>query len=235
MTWLADKIAEMRESRLYDVATPPLWSNDEFVRNFNDAVRQVCIRQRALLEHTSSDVCSIAVSAGQQLVDLHPSILAVRFARQDGVSPCDTRPLGITAKRLFRERPQWDSDTTTDGNLEFWIPDYQTGKLALYPLPTQDYTLRLGVWRMPLPAEEFTATDIDGPDKLPVISPVWHTDLLDWVEFRCFSKPDADAESQQLASAAAARFTAKVGRLPSATEIRLWGVSPVVGVPAEFI
>jgi hypothetical protein len=230
---LQDLIAELRESRLSDNVEPYLWSDDELTRHINDAVRQVCIRQRSLVETQNTDICQIAVAAGQRLVKLHPSILAVRFAYPVGYPPnSDCQPKGITAKRLFRCQPFWDQDTTTTGPMEFWIPDYQTGYLALYPLPSAAFTLQLGVWRMPLDVEQMETADLQGE---PVIAPHWHADLLDWAEYKAFSRPDADTEQLQKAESAAQTFTAKIGRLPSATEVLLWGVSPLVGTTAEFL
>jgi hypothetical protein len=228
---LGDLLLDLRESRLDDNVSPYLWPDEELVRHLNEAVAQVAIRQRCLLESQNADLCTIDVSAGQQLVELDPAILAVRFLRQVGSTAC-VRPRGITAKRLFKMRSDWDTDTTTQGDIEFWVPDYQTDMLAIYPVPTAPITLQLNVWRLPLASEELVADDLGG---VPVVNPAWHRYLGDWVEYRCYSKPDADAQNTGRAQEAAAAFTAKVGRLPSATEIRLWGVSPLVGVPAEFV
>jgi len=227
---LADLLNELRVSRLDDAVQPYLWSDDELVSFLNDAVRQVCIRQRCLLESTQS-FCTINVAAGTQLVPVDPHILAIRFLRQDG-STSNMQPAGITSKRFFKLHATWDTDTDTTGDLEYWVPDYQNGFIALFPLPTADIVLKLNVWRLPIEDEELTLAD---PTAEPVVNPAWHVDLLDWVVYRAFSKPDSDTEQQARATAAAQTFTAKVGRLPSATEIRLWGVSPIVGSLPQFV
>ena len=227
---LGDLLNELRVSRLDDAVAPYLWSDDELVSFLNDAVRQVCMRQRCLLE-SAQPFCTINVAAGTQLVPVDPRILAIRFLRQDG-STADMQPAGITAKRFFKLHATWDTDTDTTGDLEYWVPDYQTGFIALFPRPTVDIVLKLNVWRLALEDEELVTAD---PTAEPIVDPAWHLDLLDWAEYRAFSKPDSQTMNTEKAQSAAQTFTAKVGRLPTATEIRLWGVSPVVGVLPQFV
>ena len=92
--------------------------------------------------------------------------------------------------------------------------------------------LQLTVWRGPIEDELLTTDDTDAE---PIVSPHFHIDLLDWATYRAFSGKDAETQDDSKATAAARSFDAKVGRLPSATEIRLWGVSRLVGTTAEFL
>jgi hypothetical protein len=224
---LADLLLELRQNRLDDTAVPPLWGDGELVSALNDAVRQVCIRQRCLVESESVQLCTISVAAGQRVVRLHPAVIAVRSAWIPG---CCEALVGIPEQRLTRTCPGWiDRDP---GVPRWWIPDYQEGCIALHPTPEAATTLRLSVWRMPLEDEELDAND---PSAEPAIATHWHMDLVDWAEYRAFSKKDAETIDTDRARTAAQVFTAKVGRLPAAHEIRLWGVSPITGVPAEFL
>lgn len=228
---LDDLLTLLRTDRLDDVATPPLWSDDDLVGYLNDAQRQVCIRQRLLIESVNPKVCTYRIQAGQRLIKLHPSILSVRnahFMGSDGNQRCMMK--GTTARRLWKACPHWEIDDP--GLPQWWIPDYQNGYLALSRTPEAAGTLQLSCWRTPLPEEELS---LSGPCKTPIIGEQWHIDLLDWGEHRAYGRHDAETLDTAASEKAGQSFTAKIGRLPSATEIRLWGVSKLVGVGADFV
>ncbi len=231
---LNELLTELRTTRLDDNSVPPFWSDCELVGFLNDAVRQVCLRQRCLTESQNATLCTIPITSGQQLVPLNKRIISVRVVRYIDTQCTDDasmRPLRpTTTRRHHRLHPHWDIEEP--GYPEFWIPDYQEGMLAISRPPINAGTLKLLVWRMPLESEELDEADMEGE---PVISPHWHKDLLEWCEYRAFSKPDTETFDKARADDAEAKFTAKIGRLPSATEVRLWGVSRAVGTTAEFI
>ncbi|WP_202841961.1 DUF6682 family protein [Luteimonas saliphila] len=214
---------ELRRDYLDD-ATPPYLYEDDALNGFlNDAQRQVCLRKRALIDSTST-VTQFELPIGAQRVRLNPAILAVRFARLN-----DCHPLtGTTAKRLLKRDPDWDM--SDPGSPRYWVPDYQEGFLY-FDRPTDiARTLKLSVWRMPLEAEQM---EDDGDS--PIIAEHYHQDLLDWAAYRAFSMKDSELGDEKRAATHLQTFEAKVGRLPNMTEVRLWGIQPVVGVPAEFI
>jgi len=220
---LADLLRRARE-RLDDTVAPGLWSDDQLIGFINDAVRQACIRKRLILDATTTDVCVVAIKAGEPKLPLHPRVLAVRTVRTANTR----RPLGLTTLKVMdRERPEWPFDS---GEPERVILDRDSGTLFLHPKPDKDDTLQLTVWRLPLEEEELE----DGDDE-PVVDEGWHIDLLDWVEFCAYSVPDVDIRDPARADAAVGRFTAKFGRLPSAHEIKCWGISPPRGQRARFI
>lgn len=227
---LDDLLTLLRADRLDDNALPQLWSDDDLVGYLNDAQRQVCIRQRLLIESTNAKICTYRIQAGQRLVKLHPSILSVRnahFLGSDGNQRCMMK--GTTARRLWKRCPHWEIDDS--GLPEWWVPDYQNGYLALSRTPEAAGTLQLSCWRSPLDEELFSLTGC----KRPIVGEQWHIDLLDWAEYRAYGRHDADTERSEKAEQAEQAFTAKIGRLPSAIEIRLWGVSKLVGVGADFV
>ena len=117
-----------------------------------------------------------------------------------------------------------------DGAPNYWVPDYHEGRLYLDRPVDKESVLHLNVWRTPLESEAMT----DNDDTL-AIAAHWHENLLDWAAHLAFSMIDADTRNEELAMEYARRFDAKVGRLPTMTEIRLWGVSPIVGGQAEFV
>lgn len=221
---LEELLLQLRRDYLDDAAGFTLYSDEALIGFIADAQRQVCLRARALVDSTTPAVTAYALAAGDRSVQLHPSILAVRMVR---VAPCKHPLVGTTAKRLWKRDPGWDIADPADPR--HWIPDYQDGYLYLDRPVEQDTTLHLSVWRMPLEEEA-----LEGNDDEPVIALHWHQDLLDWAAHRAFSGKDTQTADDARADRALRAFEAKVGRLPSMTEVRLWGISPIVGVPAEF-
>lgn len=237
---LTDLLAELR-TRLDDSTCQPLWTDAQLVGYLNDAVRQVCLRQRALTESINETVCQYALTVGQRQVKLHPSILAVRSARITDADTGDTdcasctgcahpSMQGVTLRYLQRRYPHWE--TVDNGIPHYWLPDYQEGYLTLSRPVECAGTLYLTVWRAP--SDDFDELlDVNDPTSEPAISEHWHLDLVDWAAYRAFNNKDGEETDDARASAAAAAFEAKIGRLPSATEIRLWGVSRLVGTTFE--
>lgn len=209
---------------ILDDAVPQYLYEDEALDAFlNDAQRQVCLRARALTDSTS-DITRVSVPADAQRIQLDPAILAVRHA-SFGDSCALT---GTTARRLWKREARWD--VSDPGTPHFWIPDYEDGFLYFDRPLDQPRTLRMSVWRMPFDSEQME----DDEDE-PIIAPHWHMDMLDWAAYRAFSSKDSELGDEKRAAHHLAMFEQKVGRLPSMTEIRLWGISPITGVPAEFI
>lgn len=233
---LGDLIALAREPvHLDDQTQPPLWSDAVLTTLFNDAVRQHCIRTRSLIESQNPSICRYAVPAGTNAIKLHPSILAVRTARiafvdgyEDG---CSRGALeGRTLRWLKRRQPNWE--THHAGRPLVWIPDWQEGWLAFDRPVEADATLVITAWRLPLENEMLDANDLDGE---PMVAEHWRQDLVDWVVYRALNGADAEMRNEQKAAAAAEAFESKTGRLPSANEVRLWGVSPIVGTLPQFL
>lgn len=220
----ADLLLRLRRDYLDDTVERYLWTTEALGDFLGDAQRQVCLRKRALIDSRTPGVATLAIAANARGVRLDPAVLAVRSCRIAGA--CE--PLrGITAKRLWKSEPAWD--TSDAGTPSFWVPDYQEGWLYFDRPVAVASTLNLSVWRMPL-ADEMLEED----DDEPVIAEHWHQDLLDWAAYRAFNVKDSELYDEVRADRALRTFEAKVGRLPSMTEVRLWGISPIVGVPAEF-
>lgn len=228
---LGELLTELRVSRLDDNVPQYLWSDAELTGYLNEAVRQVCIRKRALLEAVNTKVCRIPFGIGQRFLKLHPAVISVRhasIARTDDF-PDGGRLVGITAQRLEKSRDNWINETDHHC-IRHWIPDVQEGHLAFDGLPEAAGTLQLHVWRFPLDTEK-----MEGMDDEPVINENWHIDLCDWAEYLAFRKKDAETLDTGRGEKAAAKFTAKVGRLPSMTEVRIWGIQPITSTIPEFL
>lgn len=215
-------------ARVDDAAAQPLYEDAQVYGFLNDAIRQAAIRQRLLLDNTTAEVCVYAVEAGTEgiaSVAAHPRVLAIRSARWSG----SASPLALTTiKVMDRDVPEWPStQARTPTHL---IVDRERGKIDLWPAPNEAGTLTLAVWRLPLEDEE-----VASPYDEPVVDEVFHVDLIDWMEHLAFAQKDSEQNDLARSETAAARFTAKFGRLPSAREIKLWGIAPARGQRAQFI
>lgn len=220
-------IERLRRDHLDDAVEPFLWAGETLTGNINDAIRQVCLRARCLTDAETPAVTQYALTEGARYITLHKSILAVRHARIAGHS---IGLKGITAKRLWKCEPTWES--SNPGHPHFWIPDYHDGRLYFDRPVDRAGVLYLNVWRMPLDAERLEPGD-DGAE--PAIPEHWHEYLIDWAAHLAFSAKDTEMGDERRAAEYERRFTEKVGRLPSATEIRLWGISPIAGIQPEFV
>jgi hypothetical protein len=212
---------------------PDLYADASCADALNDAQRQAAIRKRLILDQTTDDLCVFAVTAvaddtGSLSVAMHPRMLAVRTARWS-LQTCG--PLRLTTLKVMdRDHPTWPA--TVAGTPTHLIVDCETGKVNLWPTPDASGTLTLSVWRAPLEEEECEATDFDLD---PVIDEVFHRDLLDWAEHWLYLTKDGENGDPQRATAAEQRFTAKFGRLPTAHEIKCWGLGKGRGQVASFI
>jgi hypothetical protein len=228
---LRELIDELRSNRLDDTVAKYLWTDEELTGYLNDAVRQVCIRQRLLVESTNTSITQYTLTAGQKLFALHPSILAVRTLRTVESDGTQHDCLEGKTVRWVRERhPRFE--TWDNGRPHYWIPDYQQNAILLDRGCDNVQTVNLTCWRMPLDIEKLDVNDMTSE---PCVSEIFHLDLCDWATYRAFQKKDAEALDDGRSDKAAESFNAKIGPLPSAAAIRLWGISPVIGTKPQFV
>lgn len=223
MIW-SDLLALARD-RLDDNVVPPLFADEKLLEYANDAVRQVVLRKRLILDRSTAETCSYAVAADASQVALHPAVLAIRSARWSG--SCE--PLALTTlKRMDRDVPNWPS--TPGGCPTRLILDADTGYVTLWPTPSAAGTLNVAVWRTPLDVEVMEQDDDE-----PCIDETFHRDLIDWIEHLAFLTPDGETGDRARSAAAEDRFTAKFGPAPSAHAMKLWALGRGRGQRAQFL
>lgn len=171
---LLDLIKKARAAS-QDMAKPYLWSDDEWKDWANEAEQEACRRARLIVD---SENFTKAVKVGGALIDLDDRILFVRRAKLASVTT-PIRPIHLAD--LDRCNPGWES---YQGLVSHYIPDYQTGKLRLFRIPTVADTLSLTVVRMPM-------NDMDMGDE-PEIAPRLHRFLSHWMLYRAYLKQDSD-------------------------------------------
>jgi hypothetical protein len=188
-----------------DATEPFLWSDEEAIEFANDAQNEACRRARLLVDSSTAELASIAVTAGEALLDLDARVLFVRRARFAGQLPLRR----MNMQDMEALDPYWMDTTATTPRA--FVPDYQTGKLLLWPTPDADDTLLLTVVRDPL-------AEMDSDDDTPEIAPRYHRSLRFWMMARAYGKQDAEANDPKKEAQAMALFEQEFGKKSSAID-----------------
>ena len=189
-----------------DLVEPYLWSDDEAFDYANDAQQEACRRARLLVDSSTTAICQIAVTtAGLGLLTLDPRVIFVRRARFAASLPLKR----MNMQDMEAYDPYWQ-DTAASTPTVF-IPDFETGKLQLWPKPSAAGTLLLTVVREPL-------ADMDSDDDTPEIAARWHRSLRHWMVYRAYSKQDSEGADPKKAAAALALFEQEFGAKSSALD-----------------
>lgn len=183
-----------------------LWSAEEALDFANDAQNEACRRARLLVDSSTAAICQIAVTtAGLGLLTLDPRVLFVRKARIAGALPL--RRMNMQDMEAYDAYWQ-DASASTP---RFFIPDYETGKLQLWPKPSATSTLLLTVVRDPL-------AEMNDDQDTPEIAERYHRSLRFWMMFRAYSKQDSEANDPKKAADSLALFEQEFGQKSSAVD-----------------
>lgn len=188
-----------------DATEPFLWSDEEAIEFANDAQNEACRRARLLVDSSTAELASIAVTAGEPLLDLDARVLFVRRARFAGQLPLRR----MNMQDMEALDPYWMETAATTPRA--FVPDYQTGKLLLWPTPDADDTLLLTVVRDPL-------LEMDSDADTPEIAPRYHRSLRFWMMARAYGKQDAEANDPKKEAQAMALFEQEFGKKSSAID-----------------
>jgi len=181
------------------------WSDAEALEYANDAQSEACRRARLLVDSSTPAICQLAVPAGASLVALDARVIFVRRARFTGSQPLAR----MTLQDMDSHNPYW-SDTPPGRPFAF-IPDLQTGKLAVYPPSDAARTLHLTVVREPL-------LDMNDLQDTPEIAPRYHRSLRYWMMVRAYGKQDSEANDPKKAASAEVLFAREFGAPSSAID-----------------
>lgn len=206
---------------LDDTVAPHLWGDELLIRYLNEAVEEACIRARLLVESRRTNICSVALKAGQADYTLHPSIYVIRRAV---LEDRQGEPLLRTTSAVLDGcREQW---RTEQGRPRYLVRDRQAREISLSPVPAEDGALLLTVWRMPEAGE---VMEDDGDE--PVIDAIHHRKLVHWACHRAFNKRDVERYSSQDADRQVGMFIDYFGDRPTARALQQLAIDPVSGTP----
>lgn len=188
-----------------DLVEPFLWEPEWLADWFSEAQNEAAIRARLLLDDYTPAVCDIAVTTGTASYATHPKLYEIASLRFEVTGQRTCEPRLVTREWLDRMEPGWRD---LPAGSPRWVIQTDT-RLRLVPVPSTAGTLRMEAYRLPLKA---LVNDTDKPE----IHEAHHLPLVQWVLYRAFSKPDADARDPQRAEKALTEFESYFGRRPDA-------------------
>jgi hypothetical protein len=192
--------------RIKDAAKPYLRPSSELWAHINEAQEEAAIRADLLPEASNTDYTQVAVTASTGSYTINARW--IRITHAEFVPADSTDPVQLA---LYSDTQDFDS----------LFPDWrgvidtptaivvQQGRVRFNCLPETAGTLKLEGYRLPL-------VDMDDDADVPEIQAKHHRHLVDWAEYRAFSKPDPDREDPARAQQALERFEAYFGRRPDA-------------------
>lgn len=188
-------------SEVSDVATPYLWSDDEFFGYADDAQKQFARLTWGLIDSSTPAIVDIPLVAGTNTYDLSPLILAVRAARVTATG----RGLDIVNQEDMPVRRMYFDGT--EGVPQAVILGMDTDKISVWPVPIEDEAIKLSVFRLPL--VDITSANETTPFE---IAPQHHRHLLLWVKHLAYLKQDAETYDRIKAAEFEAAFEAYCAR-----------------------
>lgn len=216
----AAELIDAFRARVTDQTAPYLWSDEEVQEFLDDAHNEAVERSSGIRDSATAAICTIAVTAGVADYDLSNRVLSVERAKLDNRN----LPLELTSTaemdrgtsmrvRDWRSSyPGYLSSNQTgsgweqqEGQPKYLVLEFDRARwrAKLAPIPTESDTLRLQVYRLPL----VSLTD----DLEPEIAFRLHIRLVDWMEFRAYSKKDSETNDEAKAARAAAVFEGAFG------------------------
>lgn len=198
----SDELYDAFRSDVVDTATPYLWSDDEVFRYMNSAYRMF-VRLTGGIPDFTSDATKVAITAGENLVELHPSILRIRqcFRASDNgkidiINPEDLPMLRDNDYGALK--PVWMDDR--EGPVRYLIigGEFQTAKVV--QIPIYDDELNLVIYRLPL--EQITGSG----QEFSEVKEDHHIELLDWMEHLAYKKQDAETFDRAKSDEKEAKF-----------------------------
>ena len=203
---------------LDDTIEPYLYANEFLLGSLNSGYIEVALRTRCLQADTGR-ACTVAVVAGTAAYALAPEILVVRAAHIDGQRDQLTR---TTAAQLDKLEPGWcSSGYARQGRPEYIVFDAAQKMATLYPVPEEDTTLRLRVWRLPSEAEQIERLSDESPIQLPDPLVMKH-----WVLHEAYLVKDSELYDPERAATHLSQFEDRFGPRPTIQQLQLWSTSP---------
>ena len=174
-----------------DTVDPYLWSDSELYQYATEAEASVA-QELLCLQDMSSAAAVLNITAGEPTVLLHPSTIRVRSA----FFIADGRQRSLELRTMDGMR---DEKVFVDtGPPRVLILGGSSGSARIYPIPTEDGTLQLTIFRTPLKALSTTA-------KFEI--PFHYTPaLLEWMSYLAYRKHDADTFDPGRSAAGMAGF-----------------------------
>ena len=188
-----------------DLTEPLLWRDAELIDYANDAQNEAVRRARLLIDSSTAGICTLAFTTASGLLMLDPRVLFIRKARLAGQKPL----LRMTLQDMEAQNPYWQDESV--GRARFFVTDFETGRLLLWPQPDTAGTLLLTVVRDPL-------LEMNDDQDTPEIAPRYHRALRYWMLARAYGKQDSEANDPKKGAEALALFEQEFGKKSAAID-----------------
>lgn len=189
-----DLLALFREE-MNDQAEPHLWGDDLVYSYINDAQRWFCRLTDNIGDASTPEVVRINVTQGTEWYSTHPGILKIRAC-----SRTDTgRPVPVLNREEMPDRNMFFDGRT--GPVQALVIGMEPHKARVWPVPSEDITLELLVFRLPLQTISDSQLQLEVDEQ-------HHEALLHWVKHRAYSKQDAEAFDKTKAAEFEQKFRA---------------------------
>lgn len=206
---LGELVQELRENILHDRsnrvagASDQLWSDATLVRYIDEAQRRLAREGLVIRDANHPDVTTVNLVAGVDEYPLHPSVLAVISARQEG-DTADLARAGHAAFQTYRQPDTYFFDPSSLSALPPGKPlafstdeylrmdeDGSTGtvNLRVYPVPAAGQLAPIKLRVVRLPVERLSVKNLYGVPEVPEIH---HLEMLDWAAYLALRIVDTD-------------------------------------------
>jgi hypothetical protein len=191
-----NELVKLFRREIDDLTTPYLWSEDDVYHYLDLAQREFAKLTLIFADSTTAEVCSAAVLADEKFVDLSPLIIQIRQAKLLSA----TRKLHLTSLDKISQGFGTDdygmfSDSaweTSTGAPRALMLDVEIDKGRLVPIPTEDDTLELMVYRYPLNVVTSSSAELE------VTRPEHQRHLLLKMKSLAYGKHDSDVHNDTL-------------------------------------
>lgn len=192
-------------SEVRDDAAPYLWSDTEVFSYMDDAQKMFCRLGGGIADSTSA-VTTLAVTAGDIFITISPLILKLRDVRVtstgriiDVLNFEDLNYANMYGTDYGRSY-SYSLDAST-GRIDAVVVGMEPNKIRLIRIPTEDESLSLITYRMPLNTINAVAQDFE-------IDEQHHRHLLYWMKHLAHQKQDAETYDRGRSDAFRAEFMA---------------------------
>jgi len=204
---------------LDDLVSPYLWSEQQVAQYFTEAQKLFAKRTDLLMDSSTASIVQLAVTANQPYVSLSPLVTKIRRAQlasqgtklhitnfDDLDATTDIPDYGLQTML------DW---TTATGTPRLLVADMDQSKARLVPIPTQDDTINISVFRMPL--SPITYDNVAGAlsGTLEVTDEEHQRVMLLHAKALAYQKQDADVQNMQLAGELQRAFYEGASRIKS--------------------
>ena len=141
----AGELLTLFRSEMADAVEPYLWSDEEFYIYLDDAQIRLCRETDGIADATTPEVTQLQIVAGQEWYEVDRRIKKLRLATRaaDGANVAIFNPETALSKGVR-------FNSGSNGRAQVIVWGLETGKVRVWPKPTQDDLIELSVFRLPL-------------------------------------------------------------------------------------